>query len=314
MRTNLAATSQRAIDDLLDASIRVTELPLTGHPQSLAHQALACLHGLLAAAAAAELAGASFRSQREATAGARAFFKRHSGIIAHTQDWPRGYPGDFEVIEVLMDVNAQGQPGTIEAALDGCILQLPIVWQHRAKVAWQARLVRRGLADRAEARVLSIACGGSRDLLLLEPHELARLAVALVDFDGDALALSRARLDGKVRELACVQGNVLRLLNRLRAAGPFDVILIGGLLDYLPERAAVMLLQHALAMLAPRGVLGATNLAAGNPWRPMLELIADWTIIERDAQQMSRLLALVDGSAQIALDDTRLTWLATAWR
>jgi SAM-dependent methyltransferase len=308
-------TPRRAVTDLLHASERLAELPAAGPADWLTHRTLAVLHELQAAAYAAALAGAPFEAMWQATVAARVFHARFSRVIAHAQRWPRGYPGDFEVIEALMDAKAVGRPGTIEHTLDACVLQLPIVWQHRAKVAWQAQLVRRRLADGAGARVLSIGCGGSRDLMLLEPHELARLTVVAVDIDDAALALSSERLGSRVRQLTCVRGNVLRLANRLRAAGPFDVIVIGGLLDYLPERAAKLLVARAIGMLAPDGVLGATNLSAGNPWRLLLQLIANWTIIERNGYEMAQLFA-VPGVVvtELALDATGLTWLARVTR
>src|SRR6185437_5627459 len=201
---------------------------------------------------------------------------------------------------------------TLERALETCVLQLPIVWQHRVKVAWQARLVRRGLNGDGAVRVLSIGCGGARDLLLLEPHELRRLEVVLNDLDPDALALAEARLSVTVRSLTGIRGNALRSTARLRVAGPFDVILVGGLLDYLPEDAARTLLQHAGQMLKPGGLLGATNIAAANPWRQMLHLLTSWTLIERSHEEMTGLFRASKLKASIALDESGLTWLAAA--
>jgi extracellular factor (EF) 3-hydroxypalmitic acid methyl ester biosynthesis protein len=300
-----------AIESLQEAAERVSRLPATGPPGWLRHKTMAALHDLLACACAAAEVGRPLEEMRQATAVARRFYGRHSRILAHTQTWPRGYPGDFELIERLLDVTADGEPGTIEHALDACVLQLPIVWQHRAKIAWQARLLRRCLGGATDIRMLSIACGGSRDLMLLEPHELSRIGVVLADLDAAALQLSSARLTGRVRDLTLVPGNVFRTVNRVRAAGPFDVILIGGLLDYLPDRAARGLLDHAVTMLAAGGALGATNIAAGNPWRLMLDLIADWTLIERDGAEMRRLVSFPDLSSNVAPDDSRLAWLAT---
>jgi extracellular factor (EF) 3-hydroxypalmitic acid methyl ester biosynthesis protein len=294
------------------AAERFTRLPARGPEAELYHQTLAALHGLLACAAAAAEAGLSDAELRVATAGARALCGRCSRTLAHTQRWPSGYPGDFALIERLLDAEAGGDAGTLDRALETCILQLPIVWQHRAKVAWQAGLVRRRLSGSGPIRVLSIGCGGARDLLLLAPHELGRLEVVLNDLDGDALTLSAARLAGGVRRLTCLRGNALRSTTKMRTEGPFDVILVGGLLDYLPERAARTLLGHAARMLKPEGLLGATNIAAANPWRLMLQLLADWTLIERSHDEMSRLLEEPTLKASIALDDSRLTWLAVA--
>lgn len=130
--------------------------------------------------------------------------------------------------------------------------------------------------------------------------------------DGAAIELSRSRIEGRVRSLACIQGNALRLANRLHAVGPYDVIVAGGLLDYLPPRAARLLLRRMVGMLAPGGLLGVTNLARGNPWRILLELIAGWKLIERDEADMRGLLPTGDDFAtEVVLDPTRLTWLMT---
>jgi SAM-dependent methyltransferase len=294
------------------AAERLARLPARGSEGELYHQTLAALHGILACAAAAAAAGVLDAEMRAVTAAARELCGRRSRTLAHTQRWPRGYPGDFELIERLLDGDPGGEAGTLERALETCVLQLPIVWQHRVKVAWQAGLVRRRLNGTGAIRVLSIGCGGARDLLLLEPHERVRMEVVLNDLDADALTLSAERLAGGVRTLTCIRGNALRSTTKMRAEGPFDVILVGGLLDYLPERAARTLLRHAGEMLSPEGLLGATNIAAGNPWRLMLQLLADWTLIERSHDEMSRLMSQPRLKASIVLDDSRLTWLAVA--
>jgi extracellular factor (EF) 3-hydroxypalmitic acid methyl ester biosynthesis protein len=307
-------TSKRQVRDagraLQRAVERLTSLPARGPEGQLYHQTMAALHGLLASAAAAAEAGVPDAEMYAMTAAARELCGRCSRTLAHTQRWPRGYPGDFELIERLLDGDPGAEAGTLSRALETCVLQLPIVWQHRVKVAWQARMVRRRLSGTGAIRVLSIGCGGARDLLLLEPHELGRLEVVLNDLDPDALTLAEARLAGRVRRLACIRGNALRSTTKMRAAGPFDVILVGGLLDYLPERAAGMLLRHAGEMLNPQGLLGATNIAAASPWRFMLQLLANWTLIERSHDEMSRLLQGPTLTASISLDDARLTWLA----
>jgi extracellular factor (EF) 3-hydroxypalmitic acid methyl ester biosynthesis protein len=307
-----AGNATRALQALQRAVDQFTDLPTHGAQASLHHQAMAALHGLLACAGAAAGAGVPSPDLYAATAAARELCARHSRTLAHAQQWPRGYPGDFELIERLLNADPGAEGGTLDRALEACVLQLPIVWQHRVKVAWQARLVRRRLNGTGVVRVLSIGCGGARDLLLLEPYELGRLEVVLNDLDPDALALAGARLSRAVRRITGIRGNALRSTTKMRAAGPFDVIVVGGLLDYLPERAARTLLQHAGEMLKPGGLLGATNIAAANPWRHMLQLLTNWTLIERTHEEMSSLLRAPNLKVSIALDDSGLTWLAVA--
>lgn len=296
--------------ELARAAIDLAGLPVFCPGNRLYNLAFAAVYRFLSSAEAAESAGATPEELSAVTATARAFAGRHSVTIAHAQTWPRGYPGDFQIVERMLDGVPDGAAGSVQYAIDRCMLQLPIVAQHRAKVLWQAGLVRRGLLAGAR-RVLSIACGGSRDLMLLEAPELAPLELTLTDSDDAALELSAQRLSGRVRSLRRIQGNVLRAANRLRAAGPFDVILVGGLLDYLPRRAAVTLLRQAVTMLAPGGVIGATNIGAPNPFRLWLELIADWPLIERDRRAMEDLARACGAGAELELDATGLTHLMT---
>jgi hypothetical protein len=237
--------ARRALQALRRAVDQFAGLPPHGAPAALHHQIMAALHGLLACAGEAAEAGVSEPDLYAATARARELCARRSRTLAHAQKWPRGYPGDFELIERLLDAEPDAEGGTLDRALETCVLQLPIVWQHRVKIAWQARLVRRRLNAPGDIRVLSIGCGGARDLLLLEPHELGRLEVVLNDLDPGALSLAEARLSGAVR---------------------------------------------------------------------MLQLLTNWTLIERSEDEMSSLLRAPKLKTSIALDDSGLTWLAVASR
>lgn len=306
--------TERALAELANAADQITHLPEEGPSDWLLHRTASACHHLLSVACAAQRAGVSLLSMREAASEARRFLSRHSSLIAHSQLWPRGYPGDFEMVERIVDAAPEGEPERLGHALDTWVLGLPATQQHRNKVAWQAELVRKRLADREALRVASIACGGSRDLCLLGRQELARLDLVLVDHDAGALTLSESRLSGAVHTLTCLHGNALRSANRLRALGPFDVVLIGGLLDYLPQRSARSLLEHVVVTLAPEGALGATNLVAGHPWLPLLSLVGSWDLIARDESEMAALLDLPGVSAQLRRDGTGLAWLAAAWR
>lgn len=288
---------------------RLAAFAVDGSPD-LVDGLTAGLKELLEATGRAEAVGCPSDTLRDLTARARTFC-RASRTLAHAQDWPRGYAGDFEMVERLVEAVPAGEPGSLAHALDALVLQLPIVEQHRNKVRWQANLVK-GLRDAATGplRVLSIACGGSRDLASLEPRGLADLAIVLADFDGDALALSEGRLRPHASNVVTVRGNVLRELVRLQALGPYDAVVIGGLLDYIPERAARLLVTRAARMVRGGGVLGLTNIAAGNPFRHMLELLTNWTLLEREASEISALFAGLAGTLTLERDATGLTWLA----
>jgi extracellular factor (EF) 3-hydroxypalmitic acid methyl ester biosynthesis protein len=70
----------------------------------------------------------------------------------------------------------------------------------------------------------------------------------------------------------------------------FDLVVAGGLFDYLPDRWAVTTLRAIRRMMAPGGRLLFSNIAAGNPFRPWLEYLAEWRLIERHETDLRRLL------------------------
>jgi hypothetical protein len=65
------------------------------------------------------------------------------------------------------------------------------------------------------------------------------------DADPDALAFSAARLSSIADHLTLRCNDVLRLLRRASELGQFDLVLAGGLFDYLSDRQARFVLSAA---------------------------------------------------------------------
>jgi SAM-dependent methyltransferase len=138
------------------------------------------------------------------------------------------------------------------------------------------------------ARIFSIACGSCPDLRSIVAHLPALLGeLWLNDGDPDALDFSMRTL-ASVRDRCQIHpGNVLKVVRKAVQAGEtFDLVLAGGLFDYLPEKPAVYLIEHAYSLLRPGGVLYFTNIAKGNPYRPLIEYFGDWFLIERTEEDL----------------------------
>jgi extracellular factor (EF) 3-hydroxypalmitic acid methyl ester biosynthesis protein len=294
-----AARALQRLDDLAPAM----------SPSERLHRAIASTHRVCAAIDVCETAGMPREQIRSTLAPVRAIFGR-SAFIARLQQWPRGYPGDFETIEHLWQQRNAAPAGTLEHALEQYALDAAIAQQHRNKVSAQARLIVDVIAraqGRRRPRVLSIACGGCPDLRSIAPL-IDRYAfdLALFDQDTDALAFATRELAVLGDRVRAVAGNVLRGTRELRALGPFDAIVMGGLLDYLDDRQAAFLLGGTVGrLLAAGGELLVTNIATGNPFRTWMEHCASWTLIERSESQMHTLLATAATDRrpkQIAID------------
>jgi extracellular factor (EF) 3-hydroxypalmitic acid methyl ester biosynthesis protein len=301
----------------LDASVErflhLAEAPPRS-PAALLHATAESMHRFSASILACEEAGMDRMMLLPHVGRLRALHAR-SPFVERLQTWPRGYPGDFETVEWLCDARNQAPAGSIAWAIEECALQSPVAQQHRNKVGLQARAILSAVIASPLARVASIGCGGCRDLSLIQDYiPDHRGTFVLVDADPDALAFARERLPRLAGRCEFVPGSVPRILSKVLAAGPFNLVVAGGLFDYLPNRWAIATLRAVRRMLAPGGTLLFSNIAAGNPFRPWIEYLGDWTLIERDAEALERLIKQADfaaGSVRISRDSTALAMMVT---
>ena len=302
--------SDTALHALALATARLARLESqAAHDPGIAfHRVIAVVHDICAALSDAEAAGCAPDELRGATQTARTIH-RASPFVQRLQDWPRGYPGDFETIEWLCRSVPGASAGTFAGALETYALTSAIAQQHRNKVQFQSGCIRDAMLRNPECRVLSLACGSSPDVRAILPLAEARASFVLCDGDADALEFSRRRLESIAGRCRYVQGMVPRVLGRVAAHGPFDLVYAGGLFDYLPDRLATRTLAIAhRTLLAPGGRLVFTNIAAGNPFRVWLEYLANWTLIERSDADVRRLCA--DAGLETPVIEREATGLA----
>lgn len=236
-----------------------------------------------------------------------------SSFVQRLQTWPRGYPGDFETIEWIARSHPELSQGDRAYWIEWYALNGALGQQHRNKLAWQRGLMAE--AAKGRGRILNVGCGGCADLSD-DPAFLGDCDVVLVDMDADALALASRRLKA-ARSLKVVRRNVIRGVHDALRHGPFDLILCGGLFDYLPDRTIQKLVAQLAGALSDEGRLAFTNIGDENPLRPWMEYLADWRLIHRDADEMRSLLAGLDAErfdVELAKDATGLTWLCALSR
>lgn len=262
--------------------------------EELYHRVLANVYQICAAVVACEESALSRDEIVDVMRPVREIHAR-SPFVRRLQEWPRGYPGDFETVEYICGGVNRAAAGTIEWSCESYALNRAIAQQHRNKVHHQAARLRRTMIGNPGAtRILSLACGSCPDLRLLA-DELPAIAGELWLNDADPGAL-----DLVSRELAPIRErchyrpeNAMRLTRRLVSNGVrFDLVMAGGLFDYLPERHATYLIEHAYALLEPGGTFFFTNIARGNPYRVLIEYFGDWFLLERSEDDVLRLCDL----------------------
>ena len=283
------------------------------------HKVVSLLHELCLSIRLAEEAGHS-RSEIEVVLEPVWSLHSQSPFLRRTQTWPRGYPGDFETIEYLCEGTNRARPGTVGYFIEQAALTSSITQQHRNKVAWQAsKVLETCLGSSEERKVLSIACGGSRDLRSIQSFlEATPVQFLLNDLDEDALTHSVVNLPYLAGKLQPVHGNVFSAVRRFRVRGPFDLIFAGGLFDYLSDRQIIWLLDQLARCLKMGGRLCFTNVALRNPYREWMDYFTHWKLVERaegDLIALAREISL-DTTMEIAIsvDQTGLTHLVELTR
>jgi extracellular factor (EF) 3-hydroxypalmitic acid methyl ester biosynthesis protein len=268
------------------------------------------MHALGAATREVEIAGLSPEQIAHLVAPARRAHAE-SPLVQRFQTWPRGYAGDFETIEWLSQSRNEATPGTFGYCVERCALNSDAAQQHRNKVHWQAERVDAMCWTTETPRVLSIGCGGSLDLRKCRPLLRARAArVVLNDYDQHALDLSCAALPEI--QITTVPGDIFRAIRHVVKHGPYDLVLAGGLFDYLADDQLEWLLPKLMQTLTLRGRLCFTNLADDNPFRAWMTYFAGWSVIHRSVNDVSALPPERWGRIQSQWVETRPVWRSCA--
>lgn len=252
------------------------------------HAVLASVHAICAAIVDAEDEGMERDEIVEIVEPVRAIHAR-SPFVRRLQEWPRGYPGDFETVEYICNAINRAPIGTIEHCCEEYALTRGIAQQHRNKVHLQAARIYQTMIEKPRAsKILSVACGSCPDLRFIP--RLADVAgeIWLNDADVEALDFAQSQLRHVADRLHVVAGNALSVARTLKTQ--FDLVMAGGLFDYLDDRAASLLIRMIVdRLVAPGGVFFFTNIAADNPYRPLIEYFGDWFLIERSEEDIHRI-------------------------
>jgi len=212
---------------------------------------------------------------------------------------PMGYPGDFEIMNQVYSWQRRGANAysmllhRVGLEVAECIkTRMEVVHRHILKVMGT------GVSERP-ARILSLGSGPAREVELALAGSRAydgRVEFTLIDQESAALRHSFEktyphimRLQGRAR-LQCVNSSftdILRGINALDDLPPQDLIYSVGLVDYLTDRRAAMLVRRLYTALAPGGLLIIGNMnetGLSNLW-PM-ECIVDWSLYYRSQDEM----------------------------
>jgi extracellular factor (EF) 3-hydroxypalmitic acid methyl ester biosynthesis protein len=217
---------------------------------------------------------------------------------------PLGYAGDYEMVNMILRDPVEGSSLFAKLLNVYILLQAPAEG-HRNRVVYLTnklveetwRCTRLGRSS----RVLNLGCGPAMEVQNFLTHEelCDRANLTLLDFNDETLAhTGRILNEIKMKNRRMTQINLLKksvhqILKEYSrpqpAGGEYDFIYCAGLFDYLNDKICRRLMSIFYSLLAPGGLLVATNVDASNPIRNTMEYIFEWHLVYRDAAQFESL-------------------------
>lgn len=236
-----------------------------------------------------------------------------STFIARAYEKPFGYPGDYELMNILY--RSRPEDPTIFADL---------LTQHgKTELAGRATInrleylgtmieetVRLKAGERAH--IASIGCGAAREIysLLSKKPELGNfLDITLFDQESKALEVCEKTLlpfsrstGAKFSFIGDPIQSLMKEKNLGNSLGKKDLVYSIGLYDYLDDSTFVGLSAALYDIVNPGGRLVVGNIASHNPSRHWMEYSADWFLVYRSKADLAALAGNVAKPRLITVD------------
>ena len=232
-----------------------------------------------------------------------------SPFVYRTYQKPLGYAGDYEMVNMMFREPYEG--GSLFAKMvNTYALQLPPIIAHRNRITYlidrlgeETRRVAR--QDRV-ARVFNLGCGPAQEIqsFLAKDSLCERAQFVLADFNDETISHAGGVLGelkkrhGRSTWIQLVKKSVQQILKQADrviqrpAADQYDFIYCAGLFDYLSDKVCRKLMEIFYSMLAPGGLLLATNVDL-HPSRGEMECFLEWHLIHRNTRQMAGLVPAI---------------------
>jgi extracellular factor (EF) 3-hydroxypalmitic acid methyl ester biosynthesis protein len=240
-------------------------------------------------------------------------------FVFRTYTKPLGYAGDYQMVNQILGDPREG-PSTYFQVVNAAFLQTAVATAHRHRIGILVQFLE-SLAQQARAagrsfRVLNVGCGPAEEIarFLQQSSQPELLSFQLVDFSGETLDWTRARLDavqratGRRTAIEFVLDSVHQLLKRRDSEGAgqgeFDAVYCAGLFDYLSDKVCAKLNGYFVSRMRPGGRLLVTNVHSANPERFSMEHILEWYLIYRDEARMQAILPARRGETRVHTDPT----------
>lgn len=212
-----------------------------------------------------------------------------SQIMKRALEKPRGYPGDYQMLEYIYNNVAISQG--IGHYFDKGFLdsELTVAVRNR-KDLMSNYLLKYLTEDKKNINVLNLACGSCREIREIIDSIPNYTRFTCLDMDNESLSFSSAVLDGLNAKF--VKGDVIKIAIKSDPSlfGKPNIIYSIGLIDYLPDRILSKLISLCYKTLSNGGKLILSH-KDRTKYAPIKEdWLTDWKFIPRTYEQTAALL------------------------
>jgi extracellular factor (EF) 3-hydroxypalmitic acid methyl ester biosynthesis protein len=229
-----------------------------------------------------------------------------SPFMLRTNEKPRGYAGDFEMMRMIYDNEYEG-----DSTFGKVMHKHPLEHPGAKAVRTRRKLIAKSFDEIKKSKkwknhkkltLLSVACGPAYEIqdILGSSNDHSRYHFTLLDQDKLALKAAKALVKKLETDLSTklnvkyLNESVRTMLTTKQIAdkwGKFNFIYSMGLFDYLTPPAARVVIQKLYQLLEPGGEMIIGNFHVSNPSKFYMEYWLDWVLYYRTEEEFLQLLS-----------------------
>lgn len=216
---------------------------------------------------------------------------------------PLGYAGDYEMVRMILRDSHEGNSLFAKALNRWMLSQVPAE-AHRQRVRLLTkRMVEESLRAQRQnkhLRIFNLGCGPAQEVIqFIKQYDLSdKSDFTLLDFNEETLNFTKSAVDQtksryhRATSFQMVKKSVIQMAKAPQRVtkDKFDLVYCAGLFDYLQDDISKQLMNVMYGMVAPGGLLIATNVGAHNPLEKIMDLIFEWHLIYRTSRDMAGLM------------------------
>lgn len=222
-------------------------------------------------------------------------------INRHIYRKPLGYPGDYIMMNYIYNYNGNRSylgNTSFEKLINNYTCNIPISCSNIKRKEFLKEKAMEALKRKNKAKILSVACGPTRELIeLLKEGKITKpLQFICLDFEKKVLEYVSSqidKMDDKNKRFLSIEyicrditGIIRDKVLKEKLKGQ-DLIYAFGIFDYLSERMASRLTQELYQLLDKQGKLIICNASLENSsHRAYYELLGEWNMVHRTKEQM----------------------------